>query len=110
MTPMGRSAAIATTAAPARIKLQMICLILLSGNRPAKGLSDLESAKVGNAVLHQVQVHFDEVILDSTRLRRRKDLLPVQGVLAHRHDLPGTRSPALHMHRDETAGVLHEVF
>ena len=47
--------------------------------------SDLQTAQVGNAGLHQIQIHFDEIILDPSRFRRGKYFLPVESVFPNRH-------------------------
>src|ERR1039457_2242640 len=71
--------------------------------------SNMELAKEGNAGLHQVQVHFDEVILEPARFCRRKDLRPIERALTHRHRFLGYRRPVLHVHRNEAARVLRKV-
>src|ERR1039458_1487325 len=71
--------------------------------------SNMELAKEGNAGLHQVEVHFDEVILEPARFCRRKDLRPVERALPHRHCFLGYRRPVLHMHRNEAPRVLRKV-
>src|ERR1039457_6732359 len=53
--------------------------------------SNMELAKEGNAGLHQVQVHFDEVILEPARFCRRKDLRPIERALTNRHRFLGYR-------------------
>src|SRR5215469_7715332 len=72
--------------------------------------SHLEASQIGNAGLHEVQVHLNEIILHAAGLRRGEDFLPIQSVLADRHDLFGLRGPALDVHRNETPRVLHEIF
>src|ERR1022692_1016436 len=71
--------------------------------------SNMELAKEGNAGLHQVEVHFDEVILEPARFCRRKDLRPVERALPHRHRFLGYRRPVLHVHRTEAPRVLRKV-
>src|ERR1700749_2883506 len=65
--------------------------------------------KVGNAGLHQRQIHLDEVVLDATRLRRRKYSVPIQSALAYRHYVASLCGPTLNMHGDKAAGVFVEV-
>src|SRR6266478_815152 len=74
-----------------------------------QGPSDLESAKVGDANSHHVQVHFDEVVLYAARFGGGEDFLPIQSVLADRHHFFGFRRPALQVHGKEAAGVLREI-
>src|SRR6516165_5114163 len=84
----------------------MLALFGTSELRPSFGLP---VAKVGNASLHQLQVHFHKVILDAARFRCCKDFLPVEGALANRRYLPGFCGPTLDVHRSEAAWVLVEV-
>jgi hypothetical protein len=62
-------------------------------------------AKIGNAGLHHVQIHFDEAILDAARLRSGEDPFPIEGALPHRCYFPGFRRPALHVHGNESTRV-----
>src|ERR1700728_2325791 len=66
-------------------------------------------AKIGDAGSHHGQVHLDEIILDSARLCRVKDFLPIESALTYRHDLPRLGRPALQVHGDKTARVFGEV-
>ena len=53
--------------------------------------SHLQVVQVGNAVLHHVELHLDEVVLDAARLGSGENLLPVEGVLPYWHYLPCLR-------------------
>src|SRR5213080_2366853 len=75
-----------------------------------KRKSDLEGAKIGDAGFHQVQVHFDEVILYAGGFRGGEDFLPIESVLPHGHDFLGLRRPALNVHGKEAAGIFREIF
>src|ERR1700758_4140346 len=72
--------------------------------------SDLQVAQIGNAGFHHFQLHFDEVIPDAAGFCGGEDLLPIQAVLAYRRDFFRLRGPALHVHGDESAWVLGEIF
>src|SRR6266851_8983322 len=72
--------------------------------------SNLQSAQVGDAGFHQVQVHFDEVIFYAGGFCRGKDLVPIERVLTDRHDLFFLPEPALYVHGNEAAGVPGEIF
>ena len=50
-------------------------------------VSNLEAAQIRNALPHQLQIHFHEVVLDSTRFCRGKDFFPVERALPYGHDL-----------------------
>src|SRR5437879_8697371 len=80
-----------------------------SGER-RQNKSDLEGAKIGDAGFHQVQVHFDEVVLYPGGFRGGEDFLPIESVLTHGHDLLGLRRPALDVHGKEAAGIFREIF
>src|SRR5437667_9916470 len=80
-----------------------------SGER-RQSKSDLEGAKIGDAGFHQVQVHFDEVILYAGGFRGGEDFLPIESVLPHRHDFFGLRRPALDVHGKEAAGIFRKIF
>src|SRR5260370_15116879 len=73
------------------------------------GSSDLEGLEVGDAGFHHFEVHFDEVVLYPASFRRGKDFLPIESVLADRHDFFGLRGPALDVHGKEAARILGEI-
>src|ERR1700736_3261087 len=74
-----------------------------------RSLLYLQTAKVGNAGLHQRQVHLDEIVLDAPCLRCAKYFLPIESALAHRHNLARTCRPTLHMHGNKAARVFGKV-
>src|ERR1700676_1287452 len=74
-----------------------------------RSLLYLQTAKVGNAGLHQRQVHLDEIVLDAACLRRAKYPAPIEAALAHRHDLARTCRPTLHMHGNKPGRVFCKV-
>ena len=74
------------------------------------GSSDLELMQIRNAGAHLLQIHFDEIVLDATDFCRGEDFLPVQGALSYGHNFLGFRRLALHMHGNEAAWILGEIF
>jgi hypothetical protein len=74
------------------------------------GSSDLELMQIRNAGAHLLQIHFDEIVPDAADFCRGEDFLPVQRALSYRHNFLGFRRPALHMHGNEAAGILNEIF
>src|SRR5205809_5275889 len=75
-----------------------------------KSKSDLEGAKVGDAGFHHVQIHFDEIVFSAGGFGGDEDFLPIQSVLAYRHDFFGLRRPALDVHGKEAAGIFRKIF
>src|ERR1700733_10577454 len=75
----------------------------------AGALCHLQVAKVGDAGLHQRQVHLDEVVLDAAGLGRGKYFVPVESALAYGHYLASLCRPTLNVHGDKPAGVFGEV-
>src|SRR6185437_2630073 len=71
--------------------------------------SDLQMLQIGNAGLHERQSHFDEVIADAAGFGSGEDAFPVESSLPYGDYRFCLRVPALDVHGDEAAGVLHEV-
>src|SRR5437879_6243187 len=72
--------------------------------------SHLQVVQIRNAFLHHVQFHLDEVILNAASPGCRENLLPVQGIFSNRDDLLLRCRPSLHVHRNEAARILIEIF
>ena len=89
-----------------RLREPLVADTVLEGD----GLSDLELLQERNAGAHLLQIHFYEIVLDAADFCRREDLLPVQRALSYRHNFLGFRRPALHMHGNEAAKILGEIF
>src|SRR5258708_17907132 len=85
-------------------RLTMTLLKFAGGN-----LSHLQLTEVGNAGLHQWQVHLYKVILDAGSFCRGKNSFPVERVLTDGHDLASLCRPALNVHGDKTARVFGKV-
>src|ERR1035438_6431985 len=67
----------------------------------------LQFAKVGNAGLHQIPVHFHEVILDASGFGRNEKLLPVDGARSDGDHFP-LRRPVREMERNKPARIFSE--
>ena len=89
-----------------RLREPLVADTVLEGD----GLSDLELLQERNAGAHLLQIHFDEIILDAADFCRAEDFLPIQRALPHCYNFLGFRRPALHMHGNEAAGILGEIF
>src|SRR6185437_3788679 len=93
-----------------------ICSISSSAPTPSSqsedSFSNLKRLQIRNTRLHKIERHLDEVILDSARLRRGENLLPVERILrrSDSHLLLRVVVPALAMHRDKAPRILVEIF
>src|SRR5215469_10899215 len=72
--------------------------------------SHFQATNVWHASLHHFELHLDEVVLDSSNLRRGENLLPVERILPDWRDLLCGRSPSLHVHRNEPSRIFREIF
>src|SRR5438045_9562845 len=71
--------------------------------------SHLQLAQVRDACPHLFKVHLHEVVLHTASLSGGENFLPVQRALSHSDNLSRVRIPALQVHGDEAARILHEV-
>jgi hypothetical protein len=92
-----------------RATMKLARSLILRIRRQRTFASDLETAKVGDAGFHQVEVHFHEIVLDPPGFCGGEDSFPVEAVLAHGDDFLCSRGPALDVHRKEAAGIFHEI-
>src|SRR5262245_15226261 len=73
-------------------------------------ISDIQSFQKGDGFFSHFHVLFDEVILDSAGLRRRKNFFPVDRAFSYRHNCLFSSVPILEVHRGKTSWIFHEVF